>query len=302
MALSADHLRRSPAFCEALRVYAGDLQGEYDGNPRLARLLSSHQRWLLSQCAFALHIEHDPDVPGSGLTASRLRDMITASNAASRNTVLNFLDQLLSYRFIRLAGDAARRPRRYEATEITHAGMMRWMLANMATLDRVDGGSRAKTLAARPELFKLIQPYAARRSFEHDGWREPPPRVAMFMWTEAGGLVMDELVRRIETTDSAAERYDIGRVDARAMAEHFMMSRTHLQRLLRRAVEAGGLQWQDEGKKTHLWFMADLLDEYCGWQAIKFSIIDEAFDHALGLAPPAARRDAPVQLLAKVGG
>ncbi|MBW8446306.1 MAG: hypothetical protein K0M49_11800 [Arenimonas sp.] len=302
MALSIDQLRSSPAFCEALRVYARELQGEYDGNPRLARLLSSHQRWLLSQCAFALHIEHDPDVPGSGLTASRLRDMITASNAASRNTVLNFLDQLHSYRFIRLAGEAARRPRRYEATEVTHLAMMRWTLANLATLDRVDGGVRAQTLAARPELFKLIQPHAARRSFQHDGWREPPPRVAMFLWTEAGGLVMDELVRRIEAAGPAAERYDIGRVDARAMAEHFMMSRTHLQRLLRRAIEAGGLQWQDEGKKTHLWFMADLLNEYCGWQAIKFSIIDEAFDHALRLAPPAARRDAPVQLLAKVDG
>lgn len=302
MALSIDQLRSSPAFCDALRVFATDLRGEYDGNPRLARLLSSHQRWLLSQCAFALHIEHDPDVPGSGLTASRLRDMITASNAASRNTVLNFLDQLHCYRFIRLAGETARRPRRYEATEVTHQGMVRWMLANLATLDRVDGGSRAQTLAARPELFKLIQPHAARRSFEHDGWREPPPRVAMFMWTEAGGLVMDELVRRIEASDASAERYDIGRVDARAMAEHFMMSRTHLQRLLRRAVEAGGLQWQDEGKKTHLWFMADLLNEYCGWQAIKFSIIDEAFDHALGLASPAARREAPAQLLAQVDG
>ena len=122
------------------------------------------------------------------------------------------------------------------------------------------------------------------------------------MWPEAGGVVMDELGRRFEVSYPAAERYDIGRVDARAMAEHFMMSRTHLQRLLRRAVEAGGLQWQDEGKKTHLWFMADLLDEYCGWQAIKFSLIDEAFDLALRLAPPAARRDAPVQLLAKVGG
>ena len=115
----------------------------------------------------------------------------------------------------------------------------------------------------------------------------------MFQWTEAGGLVMDELVRRIEATDPAADRYDIGRVDARAMAEHFMMSRTHLQRLLRRAVEAGGLKWQDEGKKTHLWFMADLLREYCAWQAIKFSIIDQAFDHACSCMLPAQREAIP---------
>lgn len=292
MALSVDDLRTNPAFCESLRIFSADLQGEYDGNKRLARLLSSHQRWLLSQCAFALHLEHDPSVPGSGLTASRLRDMITTHNAASRNTVLNFLDQLLSYRFIRIAGDSGRRPRRFEATEVTYAGMLRWMVANLATLDRVDGGARAQTLMAHPELFPLIQPYAARRSFEHDGWREPPPRVAMFLWTEAGGLVMDELVRRIDVTDPAPDRYDIGRVDARAMAEHFMMSRTHLQRLLRRAIEAKGLQWQDETKKTHLWFTADLLDEYRGWQAIKFSIIDAAFEYACSLLP-AERLESP---------
>ncbi|GEO84411.1 MULTISPECIES: hypothetical protein [Alphaproteobacteria] len=293
MALSVDDLSGNPAFLEALKVYSVDLRGEYDDNPRLARLLTSHQRWLLSQCAFALHLEYDPAAPRSGLTASRLRDMITASNAASRNTVLNFLDQMLSYRYISLAGEAGRRPRRFEATEVSHTGMMRWTLANLATLDRVDGGERAATLLSHPELFRIIQPYTARRSLEHGGWREPPPLVAMFQWTEAGGLVMDELVRRIETSDASAERYDIGRVDARALAAHFMMSRTHLQRLLRRAIEAGGLQWQDETKKTHLWFMAGLLHEYCGWQAIKFSIIDQAFDHACVTLLPSARREVP---------
>lgn len=280
MAFTAEVLRGSCAFREALRDYSVELQGEYDGNPRLARLLASHQRWLLSQSAFALHLEYDPAVPGSGLTTTRLREVITSVNAASRNTVLNFLDQLLTYRFIRVAGDPSRRPRRFEATEISYNAMMRWTVANLAVLDRLDGGVRAPTLMAHPELFRLIQPHVARRSFEHEGWREPPPRVALFLWTEAGGLVMDELVRRIKATDPSADRYDIGRVDARSMAEHFMMSRTHLQRLLRRAVEEKSLQWQDPVKKTHLWFMADLLDEYCGWQAIKFAVVDEAYEKA----------------------
>lgn len=290
MAFSVDQLKDNPAFWEALRVYSVELQSEFDGSPRLARLLSSHQRWLLSQCAFALNLEHDPEVPGSGLTASRLRDMITAYNAASRNTVLNFLDQLLSYRFVRIAGDPGRRPRRFEATDVSYNGMVRWMVANLNLLDRLDGGDRAATIMAEPGLFRLIQPVAARRSFEHEQWREPPPRVAMFLWTEAGGLVMDELVRRIDSVDPEAERYDIGRIDARAMAEHFMMSRTHLQRLLRRAIEAGGLQWQDDAKKTHLWFTADLMREYSAWQAIKFSILDEAFEQACNQMLPAQRQ------------
>ncbi len=280
MAFSTEQLASDPRFVEALRAFAIELRGRYDEHPRLARLLASHQRWLLSQAAFALHLEYDPSEPNSGLTTTRLRDLVTTVGAASRNTVLNFLDQLTSYRFIRVAGDPARRPRRFEAADVTTQAMFEWLLANLATLDRLDGGVRAETLATRPELFRLIQPWVARKSLSDPCWREPPPRVAMFLWTEAGGLVMDELVRRIRPSENHEGRFDIGRIDARQMAEQFMMSRTHLQRLLRKAIDQNCLQWQDETKKAGLWFSADFLFEYCSWQAVKFSIVDQAFEEA----------------------
>ncbi|MFA7415273.1 MAG: hypothetical protein WC048_12370 [Rhizobium sp.] len=280
MAFSREELQAHPDFMMALRFLAEELRSVYDGNPRLARFLASHQRWLLSQAAFALYLEYDPAIPQTGLTTARLRDMITGVNAASRNTVLNFLDQLQSYRFIRVADDPNKRPRRFEATEVCENAMFHWVTANLASLDHVDGGSRARVLLARPELFRLVQPRVARRAIDDSHWREPPRRVAMFLWTEAGGLVMDELVRRIIAPITGADRYDLGRVDARAMAQQFMMSRTHLQRLLRKAVDEGCLQWHDERKKTHLWFSRDFLEEYIGWQAVKFALVDEAFDWA----------------------
>lgn len=280
MAFSAEQLASSPLFVEALRAFAIHLRGRYDEHPRLSRLLASHQRWLLSQAAFALHLEYDPAEPNSGLTTTRLRDIVTTVNAASRNTVLNFLDQLVGYRFVKIVGDPARRPRRYEATDVTTNAMFGWLLANLATLDRMDGGVRAQTLEAKPELFRLIQPQVARRSFDDIRWREPPPRVAMFLWTEAGGLVMDELVRRVQPSKVQDGRFDIGKIDARAMAEQFMMSRTHLQRLLRKAIDEGCLQWQSEAKKGGLWLSADFLAEYCNWQAVKFAIVDQVFEEA----------------------
>lgn len=279
MTLSVDQLATHPDFVGALGFLARQLQAQYDGNQRLARFLASHQRWLLSQAGFALQLEYDPSDPASGLTTTRLKETIIAVNAASRNTVLNFLDQLLSYRFIRLAGDPMRRPRRFEATETSTLAMAGWLAANLATLDMLDRGGRAASFLDRPELLRLIQPRIARHCIECSDWREPPERVAMFLWTEAGGLVMDELISRIDPADRTSDLIELGRVDARAMATHFMMSRTHLQRLLRRAVDCNCLVWRDD-KKTHMAMSRDYLAEYCRWQAVKFAIVDEAFAFA----------------------
>ncbi|MBR0556324.1 hypothetical protein J5J10_11610 [Ciceribacter sp. L1K23] len=279
MALTATELQSSPRFVTALKGLATQLQGQFDGNPKLSRFMASHQRWLLSQAAFALQLEYDPAVGGSGLTTGRLKEMILTVKAASRNTVLNFLDQLMAYRYMRRADDGGRRPRRFEATDISTQAMYNWFLANLAALDSVDDGNRVAEAVAEPRIFRLAQPRIARHCIADDRWREPPPRVALFLWTESGGLVMDEIVSRIEVGVDE-DRFDLGRIDARAMAGRFLMSRTHLQRLLRKGVELGCLAWHDEAKKTHMWMTRDYLDEYCGWQAVKFSIVDEAFDWA----------------------
>lgn len=281
MTLSVSEIVGHPQFVPALRAYAAKLRGQFDQSPRLSRMLASHQRWLLSQAAFALQLEYNPSQPGSGLTTTNLREIITSNNAASRNTVLNFLDQLLSYKFVRIVGDPNRRPKRYEATELPTQAMYQWLMTNFELLDHLDGGDRAATLAAQPELFKLIQPQVARRACLNPSWLEPPRRVALFLWTEAGGLVMDELVRRAMELSPDGEGYNIGRIDARVMAEHFMISRTHLQRLFRRAVETGCLHWPD-GDRNHCILRRDFLDEYCKWQAIKFSIIDFAHEKICG--------------------
>jgi hypothetical protein len=294
MAFSSEDIAEHPNFVEALRGFAATLRLQFDQSPRLSRMLASHQRWLLSQAAFALQLEYDPTQPGSGLTTTNLREIITSNNAASRNTVLNFLDQLLSYKFVRIVGDPTRRPKRYEATDISTQAMYQWVLANLAVLDHLDGGNRVADLTGRPDLLRLLQPQIARRACLEPRWLEPPPRVALFLWTEAGGLVMDELVRRAMELAPSGEGYEIGRIDARHMAEHFMISRTHLQRLFRRAVEAGCLSWPDDSRKTCL-LNRDFLLEYCEWQAVKFSIVDQAHEKICGpvrLEKPELRRGA----------
>ncbi|MDE1995797.1 MAG: hypothetical protein KGI75_25080, partial [Rhizobiaceae bacterium] len=131
--------------------------------------------------------------------------------------------------------------------------------------------------AANPALVDLAQPRMARACLEATAWREPPERVGLLLWTEAGGLVVDHLISCLDLSSEADGRINLGRIDTRVMAAHFMMSRTHLQRLLRKAADQGSLGWYDSPRKTWLWMSRDFLDEYSAWQAVKFSAVDEAF-------------------------
>ncbi|MBY2965918.1 hypothetical protein HF251_24990 [Rhizobium leguminosarum] len=281
MAFTAEQLVGNSSFLMSIRFLAGQMRGMFDAGPRLARLLASHQRWLLTQTAYALNLEYDPRDPTSGFTAVRLTGRITAHKVASRNTVLAFIEELYTYRFItHTPGDERRRPRHFEPADVSHQGMSAWLFSNLAALDLLDGGQRAAFLQANPSLMRLIQPRIARHCIEDAAWREPPEQVALFLWTEAGGLVVDNFIGRMDMESSEPGRLSVGRVETRALAADFMMSRTHLQRLLAKAAQRGCVGWYDEPRKTHLWISRDFVEEYCAWQAVKFAYVDEAFEWA----------------------
>ncbi|NTE85828.1 hypothetical protein [Agrobacterium rubi] len=266
-------LTAHPHLLGAIRGLARNLRAAYNDNPRIARLLSAHQKWLLTQAGMALNLETAP----RGFTVAQLRELVTDNGIASRNTVQNYLDQLEIYRYIEKVGPTTVRPRRYRATAISQQNMLMWYVANLAALDGMDGGTRAATMMAQPELMALAQPRAARNCLLDKEWVDPPARVGLFLWTEAGALVMDEFISRIEDADRQCDRIDIGFADARAMASEFMMSRTHLQRLLNKAAEQGTMGWHDDSLRSGMWFSRDFLDEYCSWQAIKFVYVNDAF-------------------------
>lgn len=277
MMYSYDELVAHPLLLGAIRTLARNLRAAYHDNPRIARLLSAHQKWLMTQAGMALNLESG----SSGFTVAQVRDLVTQNGVASRNTVQNYLDQLEIYRYIEKVPPVSVRPRRYRATAVSEQSIFMWYLANLSALDGLDGGIRAAQMMARPELIALAQPRAARKCLQDRSWVEPPERVGLFLWTEAGALVMDDFISRIEDADRQCDRIDIGFVDARAMSAEFMMSRTHLQRLLNKAAEQGTMGWHDESLRSGMWFSRDFLDEYCRWQAIKFKYVNDAFADAL---------------------
>lgn len=279
--LSEQDLVEHPDFLSSIRFLALRLRSMFDAGPRLARLLSSHQRWLLTQAAYALHFQYDPGRPASGLTAVALSNLITGHKIASRNTVLSFIEELSTYRFIAcVPGEEHRRPRHFEPTEISQQAMFGWVHANLTALDLLDGAGRASFFHKHPDMMRHLHPRAVMNCIEDSRWREPPERVAHFLWTEAGGLVVDHIIARLEPKANDPERLPVGRIETRQLASEFMMSRTHLQRVFAKAIQSGFIGWMDEARKTDLWVSRAFLRDYCEWQAVKFAYIDEAFDYA----------------------
>ncbi len=103
-------------------------------------------------------------------------------------------------------------------------------------------------------------------------------RLALFLWTAAGGLVVDHLMARIDLDGTDPERLQRRTSRNPRLAGDFMMSRTHLQRLLCQggAARLCRLVRRAEARRE-LWISRDFVHEYCAWQAVKFAYVDEAF-------------------------
>ncbi|MBB4065687.1 hypothetical protein [Gellertiella hungarica] len=290
--LAPEVIAAHPGLLQALAALAHGLRAVFGTNPRLGRTLASHQRWLLAQGAVALHLEYRPEDKNSGLTVGRLRDLITATSAASRNTVLNFMEEMRHYRYGRDVpppdGTRSRR-RRVEVTELAEEAMRRWFEVNLSVLDSIDGGTRHEICLSERGLFADAQPRMARACLSDTRWLEPPPNVGLFQWTEGGALVMDELVARCAAIEPDEDgRYSVGSINIRSMADEYMMSHTYLQRLFRKAAEAGIIGWSGQRRKADLWICKHFLLEYGAWQAVKLSHLDHAFHAAIAAAAPAA--------------
>lgn len=286
MSLSVDFLASSPRFAEAMAALANRLSEQFDTNPRMSRALVSHQRWLLTQASFALYADYVLLGKGTGMTATSLSDWIVETGIASRNTAHHFVESLRTYRFIRIDPNSPRRPLRYEICEESLAGLQMWFGANLAALDYVDGGSRAVRFQAQPDLLFRVQPEFARRCLANPAWREPSPRIGLLQWTECGALVMDQFLQLAVAARVEDGFFDLGVLNIPSMAERFLMSRTHLQRTLKKAEDYGCIKRSGNRRGSHMLLSVEFFQEYCAWIAIKAAILDEIFENVVMHLPP----------------
>nr|WP_234716839.1 hypothetical protein [Ensifer adhaerens] len=281
LAFTADGILRNPLLRETLQISARDLMAVYDIFPRVARLVASHQKWILTQAAYALHLERDPSHPDSGVTAARLLKFMHETGGASRNTAAAFLAELLAYKLLRDASGERKnkKVRPLEPTEVSENAMMRWFMSQMGTLDRLDGGRRLEHVEADTSVLGRTQPIAARMLLSDKNWSEPPAGVAIFVWTECGGLLLDDLMARPKSLTPVDGKVWL-ELNLAELATHYTISNTHVRRLFTKAQDSGYIGRSNDGSRGRFWMSARLVDEYCRWQAVKLAALANAYERA----------------------
>ncbi|MDK4731120.1 hypothetical protein [Rhizobium sp. CNPSo 3490] len=294
MAFTAENLAADDRFLAAILHCANQLLAIYRESPRIASIFAAQQRWLMAHAGFALHYGHPDDGQSGGLYSGRFVDFAVKNDIASRNTAAAFMQEMLAYRFLRVVPGPDKRTRYLEPTEIAEQHFIRWLVTHMMILDSLDGGERADQITADPSAtMGAIQPRIARAIIGSESVRNPGPTFNLFNWANSGGLVMDYLISRLPQFPRAAERVVIGPLSLRELREQFMISNTHLKRLLTQATTMESVGWTEPSRKGDFWLSRRFILEYWNYQAAKFAIVDAAAEAVLGpevREEPQARR------------
>lgn len=288
--LASADIAAHPRIAAAEALIATRLVALQEQSPRLTRLKSNHRKWLITHSLFALSSQRRPDDPLSGLTASRLIDTVMKIGAASRNTASAFLQELLTYKFLREIPDVPdRRVRVLETTEISDFGMHTWFMAHLAGLDLLDGGRREATAEANPALFRLAHMKSTESLVDDPAWRNPPDCVAPFAWSDAGGMILHDLIIRLNAGTIAPDgRHVLGPLALSELAERYAISVSNVKRMFSRAEKDGTAGWTAPRRRGDFWMSPQLVADYMRWEAVKLAAVDAAFHAAcddLGIVP-----------------
>lgn len=286
MGLTVDDIAAHPALLGLVQRQSRALFAVYEADPRAAAVFGN-QRYLMAHAAFALHFRRDPADLRSGLTVAHFFDEIAKHEIASRNTGHAFINEMLKYGIVQHvpgAGDGRTRP--IEPAPSALEALTTWVATQLTTLDALDAGRRLETFRAVPAALEAIQPLIADGLFASGATRAPEHTYAHFIWVNSRGFVMDWLTAGIGDVAPDAARIPAGNVSVAEMAKALKLSQTHLTRRLRDAEEAGGIGWEGKRGRSEMWVSRGFLREYLQVQAVKFALVDTAFDLSLGRRRP----------------
>jgi DNA-binding MarR family transcriptional regulator len=257
----------------------------YQLSPRVSSTFATQQRWLLAHVGLALHFEREEG--GLGITNSRFLERVLMHRVASRNTADAFIKEMQKYGIIRLLPDVEdRRVRPMEPAEAAIDALAAWTVAHLATLDRLDGGSRAERFMAEPDGLRRLQPRIADGLLRSPAIRNPVRTVSLFTWLNNGGVIMDWLIAGLDPDHPEAERYSTPVTSVTELAGWMKLSRTHLSRKLRQAEALGSIGWLGPHGKSGMWVSAGFVREMLDAQAEKLAVIDAAFAEVFGPPEP----------------
>jgi hypothetical protein len=280
MAMTANEILSHSALEQCVRGQAQALLSMQQASPRTSSVFATQQRWLMAHAALAQYFRNEAREPGMGLVAERFLEDVERHGIASRNTAFAFLKELLHYDMIRDVGNgASHRHRPLSPAPASLAALAGWYMLHLASLDRLDGGTRVAAFGVGPALLGAIEPLVAEGLIGSTAVREPEATFSLFTWVNEGGIVMDRLMFGCEQTPyDGAERFLTDVTSVSALAERLSLSRTQLGRKFTEAEAMGSLGWSGARGKSRLWISADFRRQYFSAQAVKLEIIDAAFE------------------------
>lgn len=271
-----------PLFPAIEKQIAQHLIGIHMRTPRMSRLKASHRKWLMTQSLFALALRRNPDDPLSGLTATRFVETVMRLGAASRNTATGYLAELVAYKFLRDVPEVPdKRVRVLEPTELSLNGLRSWFNGHLACLDRLDGGNRELTSLAEERIFLIAQPIGVDIMVADALWREPADSIGHFLWSDLGGIILHDLIARLENVDRAAPTHSCGPVTLADLSETYQVSTTNLKRMFKKAETEELLYWEQPRRRGDLLLTSRFVEDYFTWQSAKFAAVDQSYHEAL---------------------
>ncbi len=276
--LNRQSILASPRFFLAEREIATKLIDVHKHNPRMARLMASYKKWLLTHAIFAMANQRNPDDSLSGLTPGRLLDLVEQYGAVSRNTASSYVAELVAYKFLQpVEQDTDRRLKVIETTTLAEDGMRTWYDGHLACLDLLDGGGRIECSHQRPELIFKAQPMMIDRILADPEWRNPHPSMLYFLGSDIGGLLLHYIITRLENFPAGIEKLEIGAVSIPAMSDLFGISQSNAKRIFRKCEEQNLLGWTEARRRGNMWVSGTLIGAHLRRQAVKFEFVDLAF-------------------------
>jgi AraC-like DNA-binding protein len=280
--LTTDQILALPGLHSCIRTQSRSLIAMFETDARLSATFATQQRWLMSHVGLAMYFRSAlTQGKSAGFSISQFIDAVKDHGIASRNTADAFVKELAHYGYVVLADDPTdRRLKRLAPSEPVFRSFSGWVQIHLASLDALAGGNRLETFRRRPDLIMDIQPLIADGLVNARPVRNPGGTFSLFTWLDNGGLVMDWMISNMPDLPPEAERVPVGRLSVADMAAKLGLSRTHLSRKLREAEALGSIGW--DGRRGHslMWVSTGFRQEYANAQAVKLSIIDQAFEAA----------------------
>lgn len=256
--MRADHRGHDFLLPETRRLAEANI-AFFKRHRRLMRLVDTRQKWLLLQLV-AVNPGADRRPTDRGVAANWICERAADLGIASRNTALAFLNQLVSYGFLRKEDCRSdRRMRLISLTESAEAALADWTATLLGIATGEDVSERG------PERLARIHLEACEALLGNEKWIRAPLDIRLTQDMRGGWLVMSEILRHLRSGDLGGDWLPAPDFNIPSMTKTFGLSRSTLYRLVRLAVEAGIMAWQQEHGVATLAVNAYHVRQFARW-------------------------------------